>query len=198
AGWSTTKNGKIINLNTYKVTKDVILYAVWEKGDDIADGRLEVSKKRYVYEGKAIKPTVTVYDRNGKKVSSSQYTVRFEGNDTPGSASILVRGKGKKGGTLRASFYIHYEEQSNVKSAKVSGKNLKVTCSKAKWAGSYWIYAVNKNTGKYFLDISKTTSGTIKNLTKGTYNVYVLPAANCDGIHHTDKGPGNMKTVKIK
>ncbi|MBR1628942.1 MAG: InlB B-repeat-containing protein [Lachnospiraceae bacterium] len=195
-GWSTSRAGKVINLNSFKVKTDMSLYAVWGTGDDIADGRIEISNKRYVYKGKPIKPKVTIYDRNGSKVSSSQYTIQFDGNDSPGTAYIIVHGRGKKSGILRTKFNIYYDERSDVKSAKVTGKNVKVFYSKAKWSSHYRVYAVNKKTGDYRSAFSKTTNTTITKLTKGTYDVYVLPVAN--DVHETDGGPGKMSTITIK
>ena len=202
AGWSTSKNGTIIDIDSYKVTKNISLYAIWESGDDLADGRIELSKKRYTYTGKPVKPSITVYDREGKKVSSNQYVVSYESNNGPGYAYIQIRGKGKKGGTLGRSFYINYEARSNILSAKTSGKTIKVSYSSAVNASKYEVYAQNKNTGAVKSITSKTTSATIKKLGKGTYNVYVIPWAKSgdgDGSYMSSGWrAGTMKTVTVK
>ena len=177
------------------------MYAIWEKGDDIADGRIELTKKRFVYAGKPVKPAITVYDRSGKKVSAGKYTVTYEDNDGPGTGKIQVRGKEGKGGTLRMSFRINYDARSNVSSAKVTKKNVKVSYSKASYAAEYMVYAQNKTTGAKKSVLSKTTSATIKSLAKGSYEIYVIPYAKYgdgEGTYSSDRGAGKMKTVTIK
>ena len=202
AGWSTSKKGSIIDLRSYKVTKSMTLYAIWESGDDLADGRIVLSKKRFVYTGKPVKPAITVYDRDGKKVSSSQYTVTYEDNNGAGDAHIQIRGRGKKSGTKRMSFYINYDARSNVSSAKASGKTIKVSYSKATAAVQYEVYAQNVNTGAIKSVTSKTTSATIKKLGKGTYNVYVIPwttSGEGDGTYRSSGWrAGTMKKVTVK
>ncbi|MBR1629029.1 MAG: InlB B-repeat-containing protein, partial [Lachnospiraceae bacterium] len=201
-GWSTSKKGAIIDINNYKVTKNVSFYAIWKSGDDLADGRIELSKKRYAYAGKAVRPTISVYDRAGKKVSESQYSVSYERNNGAGEAFIVVQGKGKKSGTLRKSFYINYDARSNVKTAKASGKNIKITYSKAVYAAEYRVYAVNKDTGAVKSVSSKSTNATIKGLSKGTYSVYVIPYAisgeGDEWVEASGRGAGTIKTVTVK
>ena len=56
--------------------------------------KLKLSKRFYVYTGKNLKPTVTVY--NGKKkVSRKYYTVTYKNNKNTGYATVIVKGKGK-------------------------------------------------------------------------------------------------------
>ena len=55
---------------------------------------LKLSKTSYVYTGKNLKPTVTVY--NGKKkVANKYYTVTYKNNKNTGYATVIVKGKGK-------------------------------------------------------------------------------------------------------
>ncbi|MBR1628787.1 MAG: InlB B-repeat-containing protein, partial [Lachnospiraceae bacterium] len=201
-GWSTSKKGKIVNLSSYKVTKNVIFYAQWESGDDIGDGRAVLSKNRYTYAGKAVKPSVTVYNRAGKKVAASSYTISYRNNDRPGNAIMTIRGKGKMGGTLNVNFYINYEARSNVKSAKASGKNINVSYSKASYASQYRVCAVNKTTGKTYEATSTGTSATIKKVAKGTYLVYAIPmtkvADGSDTWYRSSGGAGTVKSVTVK
>lgn len=205
AGWSKSKEGEAIDISKLKITKNTTLYAVWKKGDDLADGRIELADGHYSYTGKAVKPKFTVYDRNGNKLKSSQYTATWYNNVLPtsGYAYLKVTGKGKYAGSQTAYFKINYEKTSNVKSVTGSKKNLKVKYTKAAGATVYSVYAVNKSTGKVYSTTSRTLSASIKNLASGTYNVYVLPGMEVkegtDKILYTfitDKA-GKVKSKKV-
>ncbi len=70
------------------------------------DYSVKLSKTKYKYNGKAIKPTVTVKDATGKKISESDYTVYYTNNNAVGTAKVTVVFKGKYKGTKTAKFKI--------------------------------------------------------------------------------------------
>lgn len=57
------------------------------------------------YTGKEITPRVTLY-LDGKQVQGTSYTVRYENNVQPGTASVIITGTGNYTGTIRTSFSI--------------------------------------------------------------------------------------------
>ena len=175
AGWSRKKNGKIVELSKVDLKKDIKFYAVWKKGDNIADGRIEISGKRYEYTGKEVNPKVTVYDRIGNKLDAKQYSVEYADNIKAGDAYVTVTGKGKYSGKIIAPFKIYYNKKSDVKTASGNRKSLLVQYSKAKGADGYAVYVVNTKTGDTFTADSETTTVKIKNISVGTYQIYVLP-----------------------
>lgn len=201
-GWSTSRKGSVVDLSKINPTKNMTLYAQWGKGKILDDGRIDMTGKTYYYTGKDIKPKFKVYDRDGKKVSSSNYTVKYSDNRRAGTAFVTVVGKGKYTGMLRTSFYIGYNKTSKVKSMSGSKKKLKVTYSKAKGAAEYNVYAVNKDTGEYYCETSKKTSATFKNLKSGKYLFYVRPVAygkNGQTNYPVESGKaGNVKQKQLK
>ena len=66
---------------------------------------VKLSKTKFKYTGKAIKPKVTV--KAGKKVlSAKDYTVKYVDNKAVGTATVIVEGKGKYAGMLSNRFSI--------------------------------------------------------------------------------------------
>ena len=61
----------------------------------------------YTYRGRAIKPTVTVKDVSGKKLTQgTDYTVSYSNNTNVGTATIAVTGKGKYTGSIKKTFKV--------------------------------------------------------------------------------------------
>ncbi len=65
-----------------------------------------ISATKFTYTGKAIKPTVTVKDSNGKAVASSNYTVSYSGNINAGTGKVTIKFKGNYSGTKTVNFTI--------------------------------------------------------------------------------------------
>ena len=70
------------------------------------DYSVKLSKTKYKYTGKDIKPEVTVKDATGKKISKSNYTIYYTDNKKVGNAKVTVVFKGKYKGTKTAKFKI--------------------------------------------------------------------------------------------
>ncbi len=67
----------------------------------------KLSATSYTYDGKIKKPTVSVYNKAGSKISSSNYTVRYaSGRKNVGKYAVKITFKGKYKGTKTLYFYI--------------------------------------------------------------------------------------------
>lgn len=75
------------------------------KKKDISKCTVHLSYTKATYTGKTLKPKVTV-KRNGKKVSSKYYRVKYSHAKNPGTATVKVIGKGKYKGTVKKYFKI--------------------------------------------------------------------------------------------
>jgi surface protein len=67
---------------------------------------IKLSKKSYIYNGKAKKPTVKVYNSKGKVLKSKYYTVTYKNNTKVGKAIVTIKFKGKYTGTIKATYTI--------------------------------------------------------------------------------------------
>lgn len=68
--------------------------------------RVELEYTETAHTGSALKPSVTVYDANGKKISSAYYTVNYYNNIKVGTASVTVSFKGNYTGQITENFMI--------------------------------------------------------------------------------------------
>ncbi len=131
-GWYPDKNGTGETLKTdTPVTEDEIYYAKWQPGgfdddyegvlpEDIPEGGIPsglwiagIDAQGYPYTGKAIKPTVRVYDGSTRLKAGTDYTLSYKNNTKANDASdakkaptITVKGKGNYGGKETAAFKI--------------------------------------------------------------------------------------------
>lgn len=124
--------------------------------------------------GKAVKPKVTVYAMNwdtGKQMklkAGTDYTVAYKNNKKIGTASVIVKGKGKYSGTTTASFQINPQLVKKVKAAGAKkGVKLSWKTLPAKQADGYSIVIYDKKGNAVkTLNVygSKTSSATVKGL----------------------------------
>ena len=128
----TVKNaaGKVLKKNTdYTVTyatgrKNVGTYKVTVKFEgnytgtktlsfkikpiDVSKCKISLSKTSYTYNGKAQKPSVTVKNASGTKLTTSSYTVTYaKGLKNVGIYKVTIKMKGNYTGTKTASFVIN-------------------------------------------------------------------------------------------
>lgn len=143
-----------------------------EKPEPVSIGNATVSSlAAKVYTGKSLKPAVTV-KYNGKKLTANKdYTVAYKNNVKPGKATVTIKGTGNYKGTKTVYFYINPKKASVSSVTSPKKGQLKVTWKKDANATGYTVMIAknSKFTGakKYTVKGSKTTSKTIKNLTKG-------------------------------
>jgi len=72
---------------------------------DISSYTASIPYSSYTYRGRGIKPTVTVKDKSGNKLTKdTDFTVSYSNNTNVGTATITIKGKGKYTGTLKKDF----------------------------------------------------------------------------------------------
>lgn len=126
-----------------------------------------------VYDGKEVKPAVTLNYNGMKLVSGKDYTLTYSKNNAIGTATITITGKGNYKGTMSVSFTINPSKVTKVSLASKKSKEVTVTFAKAQGVSGYEVaYATSAN-GTY-KTVAKTskTSYTITKLTKNK-TVYV-------------------------
>lgn len=164
---------------------------------------LKLSKTSYVYTGKNLKPTVTVY--NGKKkVANKYYTVTYKNNKNTGYATVIVKGKGKFAKYAgKASFTIRPKQMRKPSVKSTGKKTLAVGWVRDAQATKYVVqYSQNnKFQGKTTksVTINKNTIGktTLKGLASGRYyyvRVRSYKVANGKNIY----APSWSQVVKVR
>ena len=97
---TTKKNGSVVTKCTAcgSVSKSTVIY--YPK-------TISLSTTSYTYNGKVKKPSVTVKDAKGKKISSGNYTVSYSsGRKNVGQYTVTVKFKGNYSGTVKKTFTI--------------------------------------------------------------------------------------------
>lgn len=164
---------------------------------------LKLSKTSYVYTGKNLKPTVTVY--NGKKkVASKYYTVTYKNNKNTGYATVIVKGKSsyaKYAG--KAAFIIRPKQMRKPSVKSTAKKTLAVGWVRDPQATKYVVqYSQNnkfQGRSTRSVTINKNTIGktTLKGLTSGRYyyvRVRSYKVANGKNIY----APSWSQVVKVR
>ena len=103
------------NVGTYKVTvkfkgnytgTKTLSFKI--KPIDVSKCKISLSKTSYTYNGKAQKPSVTVKNASGTKLTTSSYTVTYaKGLKNVGIYKVTIKMKGNYTGTKTASFVIN-------------------------------------------------------------------------------------------
>ena len=179
---ATAKNdGKIVT--SCSVCKKILSTEILSKASDI-----RLSAISYTYNGKARKPSVTVNDRTGKKISTTNYTVSYaKGRKNVGSYEVTVTFKGNYQGKVTKSFTI---KPQGISIGKVTAGKKRITVKWRKQTKQISGYEIQYSTDKKFIkdarvtvSARKTTSKTIKKLkTKKKYYLRIR----------------SYKTVKVK
>lgn len=163
------------------------------------------AKASYTYTGKTIRPGVTVKGKDGKVLSSDNYTVSYSKSVYPGKYTVKAIGKNKYEGTVSASYKI-YPKSSAIKKLKKGKKKMTVSWTKqSKYAVSgYQIkYSKSKKFSKRFtktvtVKSYKTSSTTIKKLkSRKTYYVRVRAYKTVKGSKYYSSW-SKTKSVKVK
>ena len=195
---TTSKNGSVVKKCSVcgsQASKTTIYYAK----------KIKLSTTKYTYNGKARKPSVTVYDYKGNKISSSNYTVSYaSGCKYVGKYKVTIKFKSKYSGTLTTYFTI-IPKESKVSSLTAAKKSLKVKLSKVSSQASG--YEIQYSTSKKFTKSTtktkkvtsyKTTSVTLKSLkAKKTYYVRVRTYKTVNGTKYYS-GWSTVKSKKTK
>ena len=163
---------------------------------------LKLSKTSYVYTGKNLKPTVTVY--NGKKkVSSKYYTVTYKNNKNTGYATVIVKGKGKFAKYAgKATFTIKPKTPKKPVVKKGAKKTLNVRWYRDAQATKYVVqYSQSskfkgKTTKTVTINNNKTGKTVLKGLTSGR-NYYVR-VRSCKVVNGKEIWGSYSKATKMK
>lgn len=176
---TTSKNGSIVKKCTEcgnVASKTTLKYAKTFK----------LSTTSYTYNGKAKKPTVKVYNSDGKLITDANYTVTYKNNKNVGTATVTIKFKKYYSGTKTLTFKIN-PKSTTVSKLTAGKKSLKVNIKKQ--SSQTTGYQIQYSTSKKFTSAKtktissyKTTSVTIKSLkAKKTYYVRVRTYKVVDG-----------------
>ena len=194
---TTQKEGKQERTCTacdYKETKSIPKLPV-KKGTF----KVTPSKTAVTYNGKAQKPSVTVYAGN-KKFSSKYYTVSYRNNTAVGTATITVTGKGNyQNYSGKTTFRINLQK-TTLSALKSSRKGeLQATWKKTSGNTGYQIqYATNAKFSGAKVKNTTRTNYTIKGLkSKGRYYVRVRTYKKVGGKYWYS-GWSNVRNIRIK
>lgn len=182
-------------VETCSLCKEVI------KTDAIAHPKtIKLNKTKFVYNGKAQKPSVVIKDTKGNDLKlNTDYTVKYaKGCKESGKYSVTITFKGNYKGTKKLNFTIIPKATSKL-TAKRSGKTITLTWKKVKSANGYKIYQYNKKTKKYkniaTIKKASTLKYKIKGIKKGTEYQFKVVAYKKVG---STTILGNEKIVKVK
>ena len=164
--------------------------------------KLKLSKTSYVYTGKNLKPTVTVY--NGKKkVSSKYYTVTYKNNKNTGYATVIVKGKGKFAKYAgKATFTIKPKTMKNPVVKKGAKKTLNVSWRRDAQATKYVVqYSQSskfkgKTTKTVTINNNKTGKTVLKGLT--SRKNYYVRVRSCKVVNGKEIWGAYSKATKMK
>ena len=128
-------------------TKETVLYAAKS---------MTLSATSYTYDGKVKKPTVTVKDSKGKKISASNYDISYSGGrKNVGQYTVTVKFKNRYSGSMRKTFTIK-PKGTSVSKVKAAKKGFKVTWKKQ--ATQTTGYEVQYGTASNFKKGNKTVT----------------------------------------
>ncbi len=124
---------------------------------------MSLSTSSYTYNGKAKKPSVTVKDSKGNKISSKYYTVKYINQSTgktvssmknPGKYYVKVTFKTRYSGSIKKAVTIK-PKKTSIKSIKASSKGFTVKWSKVSTQNTG--YQVQYSTSKSFKSAKTAT-----------------------------------------
>ena len=159
---TTSKNGSI-------VTKCSVCGNQKSKTTINYPKTVTLSATSYTYDGKAKKPSVTVKDSKGKKITASNYTVSYQsGRKNVGKYTVTIKFKGNYSGTVKKTFTI---KPTATTLSSVSAKSKGFTVKWKKLTTQTTGYQIQYSTSSKFTSAktvtvskNKTTSKTVSKL----------------------------------
>ena len=137
--------------------------------------KVKLSKKRYVYNGKAKKPKVTVRG-SGTKIAAKNYRVTYaKGRKKCGIHKVTVKGRGNYTGTVKRKFIVRPAKAATPKLSSDAAKQVKATWHKSGGGVTGYQMAWRaKGAKKWKTKRTVSTGRTLNGLTIGTvYQVKV-------------------------
>ena len=171
------------NVGTYKVTVKFkgnytgtkpLSFKI--KPIDVSKCKISLSKTSYTYNGKAQKPSVTVKNASGTKLTTSSYTVTYaKGLKNVGIYKVTIKMKGNYTGTKTLTYKINPVKTTV---SKLTAGKKKLTVNITKKSTQVTGYQIQYSTSKKFTSAKtktiKTTKATVSSLkAKTTYYVRV-------------------------
>ena len=169
----------------------------------VKSSQVSLSKVRYTYNGKSIKPAVKVTVKGKKLKNGTDYTVKYSSNKKVGRAKAVVTFKGNYTGKITKSFKIS-PVATSLKSVKAGKKAFKATWKKqTKQVTGYQIqYSVKKGFGSKVKTVTisknKVTSKTIKNLKKNKKYYVRIRTYKKFGAKNFHSDWSKVKSLKTK
>ena len=186
----TTTTTKATNKKDGAIVTSCNVCGKVEKTEKIAKIKtVSLSKTSYTYDAKAKKPSVTIKDANGKKISNKNYKVTYKNNKNIGKATVTIVFSGNYSGTITKTFKIVPTKVKGTKVKKTSKTT--ATLSWKKVSGNvtgYKVYVWNnsKKAYVYYGKVKGKTSMTIKSLKgKTTYKFKVKAYKTISGTQYT-------------
>lgn len=168
---------------------------------------VKLSQASFIYNGEVRKPTVSVYDSKGNKISSSNYTVTYaKGRKNVGTYNVKVKFKGNYKGTVNKTITIK-PKGTSIKSLTAGSKQFKVKWTKqtTQTTGYQICYSTDsnfENAKKKLISKNSYTQSTVKDLkAKKTYYVKIRTYKTVKVNGESKKIYSNwskVKTVKTK
>lgn len=167
------------------------------QGGNIADSTVTLPSAEYTCTGNAISPVPTV-KLNGKTLKKgTDYTVTYSNNVYPGSASVVIKGKGSYSGTKTVHFQItgQLPAPSGLKVQLTAYNKAALSWNRVSGAKSYHIYRKAGN-GKY-KKIRNTSSLSFTNslLTAGKVYTYYVKAVDNNGKEGKSSKTSSVTTI---
>lgn len=192
---TTSSNGKIVRKCACGAEGETL--TIYRPSD------ASLSPSSYTYDGKAKRPSITVWGSDGNVISPANYTLTYgSGRKKVGSYSVKISFRGNYSGTMWKYFYI-YPKKTRIKklTAKSKGFSVKVD-KKTKQVSGYQIqYSTNKrfkNAKSKYLSGNSKVSVTCSGLkAKKKYYVRVRTYKKVGGSRYYS-GWSNVKTIVTK
>lgn len=105
---------------------------------NIAQAEVSLSQNRYIYDGKAKIPSVTVKLSGKTLVMDTDYTVSYSNNINVGTAGVTITGIGSYAGTITKNFTIIKKEDTGEDISKVNISKAAVTLSQDSYTYDGW------------------------------------------------------------
>ena len=139
---TTEKNGKIVKTCVYCQKKgSTLIYRIQ---------KVTLSAKSFVYDGKAHKPSVTITDAKGNKLTKNvDYKLKFSsGRKAVGVYTVVVSFRGNYAGEKTLKFKIVPPAVKSLKVAAGKG-SAALSWAQNKFADVYVVYCATEKNGKY-------------------------------------------------
>lgn len=159
---------------------------------------VSLSKTTYSYNGKEIKPSVKLFNANGKKISSKYYTVKYSNNKAIGTATVTITLNGRYSGTIKRTFTIKPAKPSGFKVKGGKGKLVGTWKKHSANVNSYQMrYSKKANMSNAKIGKTKNLKKGIKGLKKGKYYVQLRAVKVVDGKKYYSSWT-DTRTVNVK